>query len=174
METQARNLCQAQGSLTKQKSCFAQVINRPKKGCGAIYEGHGQERFIRVWPSDGLSGSRAPPVWLRISAASHFLIDSLALQSATPSTQRVLFKSGCPSPGWRAAQHTAARTPPVAAWDPRENHHYTLSEWEQKLSLHGFSGAAGLSVIRYLFYLQCVEVGVCHDHTHKGQKHRMP
>lgn len=117
METQARNLCQAQGSLTKQQSCFAQVINRPKKGCGAIYEGHGQERFIRVWPSDSLSGSRAAPVWLRISAASHFLIDSLALQSATPSTQRVLFKSGCPSPGWRAAWHTGARTPPVAAWD---------------------------------------------------------
>lgn len=84
MEAQARNLCQTQGSLTKQKPCFAQVINRPKKGCGAIYEGHGQERFIRVWPSDGLSGSRAAPVWLRISAASNFLIDSLALQSATP------------------------------------------------------------------------------------------
>lgn len=53
---------------------------------------------------------------------------------------------------------------------PKEN----LRVWKQKQSLHGFSGAAGLSVIKYLFYFQCVEVEVCLDHTHRGQQHRIP
>lgn len=66
----------------QKRSRFSQVINRSKKGCSAIYKGHSQERFIGVWPSDGFLRLHIL-VWLRISAASNFLIDSLALQSTT-------------------------------------------------------------------------------------------
>lgn len=123
-------------SPAKQKcSRFSQVINRSKKGWGAIYEGHSQERFIRVWPSDGFLRLCTTLLWLRISAASNFLIDSLALQSTTTvDTKGRWAERNTPVAG--IAQPRGAET--ALHRDPLETATNTESNSETANSLHSF------------------------------------
>lgn len=128
--------------------------NRSKKGCGAIQEGHSQQRFIRIRPSDSFLRLCTTLLWLRISAASNFLIDSLALQSTTTLDTKAPLGSECPAGDAEWRDHCSSRVSRAQgqAKNPVQRPFKTtlpmraklLGDWKHKHSLHSF-----LNVIFY-------------------------